>query len=213
MKNNHRYTTFYIVRHGETEANVQKIIQGQKDYPLNKNGEQQAIDRARSLRQVKFDAVFSSDLMRASRTAEIIALEKRLTVTTTKALRERCFGKYEGTSRYEENVQKIFDLWYALADKEWMKHKIDERFETGEEMVVRLICFLREIAVGFPGKTILAVCHEDLMRNALIHFGFGTRDQLRGPTISNTSYFILETDGIDFFVKKTEGIKKQTLSA
>ncbi|QQS44213.1 histidine phosphatase family protein [Candidatus Roizmanbacteria bacterium] len=52
------YTTFYIVRHGESEGNVSKILQGQMDFPLTKTGEQQAQKRAHDLKRVTFDAVF-----------------------------------------------------------------------------------------------------------------------------------------------------------
>ncbi len=208
MKRN--YTTFYIVRHGESEGNVNKILQGQMDFPLTKAGESQAKKRAHDLKTVNFDAAFSSDLMRAYRTAEIIALEHKLTVQTTKALRERTFGSYEGMdpTQFTKEIQDIFSRWYMLTDAEWMKQKLDDRFESGEEMVSRMLTFLREIAVGYPGKTILSVCHGDLMRNLLIHLGWGTKNELRSHAIENTAYFVLETDGTDFMIKQTEGITK-----
>lgn len=204
------YTTFYIVRHGESEGNVNKILQGQMDFPLTKTGENQAKKRALELKSIKFDAAFASDLLRAHRTAEIIALEHKLTVTTTKALRERSFGKYEGMdpTQFTKEIQDIFSRWYMLADTEWMKQRLDDTFETGEEMVSRMLTFLREIAVGYPGKTILSVCHGDLMRNLLIHLGWGTKNELRSHAISNTAYFVLQTDGVAFKIQKTEGINK-----
>lgn len=205
-----KYTTFYIVRHGESEGNVNKILQGQMDFPLTPKGESQARRRGRELRHVKFDLAFSSDLMRAHRTAEIIAVEHKLIVETTKALRERRFGLYEGLNpqTFTEPVQQLFDQWYQMTEKEWMAHKIDEHFESGDEMVSRVLTFLREIAVGHPGKTILSVCHGDLMRNVLIHLGWGTKDELRSHAIGNTAYFVLKTDGSDFFIANTEGITK-----
>lgn len=207
-------TTFYIVRHGESEGNVQKILQGQMDFPLTKNGEGQARKRARELKQVKFDLAFSSDLLRAHRTAEIIALEQKLTVQTTKALRERHFGTYEGLSptTFTDPIQQLFDQWHQMAEKEWMAHKMDEHFESGDEMVSRMLTFIREIAVGHPGKTVLSVCHGDLMKNLLVHLGWGTKETLSWGAIKNTAYFILETDGVDFFVKKTEGIRMKHTS-
>lgn len=56
----------YLVRHGETDANRNKIIQGQLDTPLNEIGLEQAALVARALRTVKFDAALSSDLSRAA---------------------------------------------------------------------------------------------------------------------------------------------------
>ncbi len=62
----------YIVRHGETEENKQKIIQGQLDTPLNSEGEKQANLVAKALRDIPFDVCYSSDLSRAASTAERI---------------------------------------------------------------------------------------------------------------------------------------------
>ena len=85
-------TTIYIVRHGETNQNVKRIIEGHGDTPLNENGEMQAKLISEKLRHVQFDLAFSSDLLRAKRTAEIIALEHNLLVETTRLLRERYYG-------------------------------------------------------------------------------------------------------------------------
>ena len=88
--------TIYIIRHGETEWNVKKIMQGQKNSLLTTKGIQQAKQAAKQLKQIKFAAIFSSDLLRAKRTAQIIALEHKLIVKTRKILRERYYGKFEG---------------------------------------------------------------------------------------------------------------------
>lgn len=69
------YCTLYIVRHGQTDWNVRKIIQGHSDIPLNTEGQEQARVLAESLKNVHFDKIISSDLVRAKRTAEIVALE------------------------------------------------------------------------------------------------------------------------------------------
>lgn len=98
MERNQNSTTFYIVRHGETDWNVRGILQGQTDTELNEAGLKQSEELAEYLRELKFDAVFSSDLSRARKTSEAVALQKKLVVTTSKALRERSFGKYEGKS-------------------------------------------------------------------------------------------------------------------
>ena len=89
------FCTIYLVRHGETDWNVKNIIQGQIDIPLNKKGENQALEIANELKDIHFDAIFSSDLSRAKRTAEIIATERKLAVVATKTLREMYFGKFQ----------------------------------------------------------------------------------------------------------------------
>lgn len=205
-------TIFYIVRHGETDGNTKRIQQGQMDFPLNDKGLSQAKERAKDLKRVHFDLTFSSDLVRAHKTAQIIALEHDLVVTTSKALRERNYGKFQGISRddFTDEISTLFAKWYSLASKEWLEHRIDESVETGEEVVSRVFTLIREVAIGHPGKTILIVCHGGVMQNLLVHLGWAGQNELRrGDAIQNTGYFVLETDGVDFFVKDTEGIEKK----
>jgi broad specificity phosphatase PhoE len=75
MKN---YSTIYLTRHGETEWNEKKIIQGHSDIPLNKKGIKQANLLGMELKNIHFDAVFSSDLVRAKKSAEIMIKGKNL---------------------------------------------------------------------------------------------------------------------------------------
>lgn len=90
------YATFYIVRHGETEWNAQGLMQGHLDSPLTSTGEEQARELAQTLLAIHFDHVFSSDLLRARRTAELLVIDRKFALNTTQLLRERTFGKYEG---------------------------------------------------------------------------------------------------------------------
>lgn len=124
MKNNN--TTIYIVRHGESEANAKGILQGQKDYPLTPKGEEQALIISNELKGINFDAIFSSDLLRAKRTAEIIAVERKLAVNTTKMLRERNYGRLEGLDKQSSTKETIvlFNRWNELTSAEWLKHRI-----------------------------------------------------------------------------------------
>ncbi|KAK2466758.1 hypothetical protein APHAL10511_001016 [Amanita phalloides] len=88
---------FYIVRHGETDANRQQIIQGQLDTELNKLGQEQADLVAERLRSIPFDVALASDLIRASRTAEtIVAHHQSVTLVKQTDLRERFMGDLQG---------------------------------------------------------------------------------------------------------------------
>lgn len=199
------YCYIYIVRHGQTDWNVKHIIQGHSDIPLNSKGEEQAKELAEKLADVRFDAAFSSDLIRARRTAEIISLEKKLAVKTTQALRERYFGKFEGKDwqKYDKEIVTLL--------KKYRKVGYDQKkavMEIDDSMISRVTTFLREIAVGYPGKNILMVSHGGLMRTLLIHFGFGTYETLPPGSIGNLGYFKLKSDGVDFFIEETDGITK-----
>lgn len=198
-------TTFYLLRHVETENNVNKIIQGHLDSPLTKNGEEQARALANEFKDVKFDLVFSSDLLRAKRTAEVITLEKNLAVETTKLLRERNWGEFEGTS--SGSFDKYYETLSNASDEERRKYKATKNFESDEEIITRMITFLRETAVNFPGKKILVVSHGSIIRMFLIHLGFGTYKTLSPGSLKNGGWIRIESDGIDFFVRETKQLE------
>lgn len=205
MKNKN-LATVYIVRHGETEWNTKGLIQGHMDSPLTKNGIKQAKEIAKILKDIKFDLVFSSDLLRAKRTADIIAKERKLAVETTNLLRERAFGEFEG--KPHEDTMKIYEeAFKALSTEEKFKHKHDENMESDEEVTTRLITFLRETTIIHPQKTILVVTHGGIIRAFLIHVGLATYEDFAFVDIKNASYIKLLTDGVDFFVKETKGIE------
>lgn len=212
VKNN--YCTIYVVRHGETEANLKGILQGHKDFPLTKKGINQAQTLAKKLSKIKFDEAFSSDLLRAHRTAKIIALEHKLIVKTTEKLRERGFGHYEGKvySVINNDLKKMFEEYEKLSSEEKFKYKFKPFIESDEELSRRMILFLREISVAYPGKKILVVAHGSIMRSVLIALGFALEEELELGAIKNLGYFKLESDGVDFFIKETEGIKKNSIA-
>lgn len=204
MKKN--YCTIYLARHGETEWNEKKLIQGHTDIPLNTKGKKQAMILGEKLKNIKFDAVFSSDLIRAKRTAEIIILEKKLAVQMTKTLRERYFGKFEGQSFGGEKNKNIRELINKLQST---PQSVKNEIENDEAIIGRLFTFLREIAVAYQGKTVLMVTHGGPIRTLLIHLGWGTYKNFSEGGINNLAYVILEGDGVDFFIKETSGITRK----
>lgn len=210
MVTNTKLTTIYIVRHGQTEWNINGLIQGQGDSPLTPKGEDQAKQIAKELKSIYFDEIFSSDLLRAKRTAEIIALERKIVIKTQQAIRERAYGEYEGKSYqiYNQDIQKLLEKYTEISDKEYARLKIGKGEESPDEVTARFITFLREVAVAYLGKTILIVSHGGIMRYLLIHLGFGTFKTLPRGAISNTGFIKLESDGVDFFVKETAGVQK-----
>jgi len=80
----------------KTKWNQEHRIQGQQDSPLTELAIKQAQARSQELRDINFTAAFSSDLSRAKKTAEIMALNHEITVISTKLLRERALGIFEG---------------------------------------------------------------------------------------------------------------------
>ena len=200
------------MRHGETEWNVEGLLQGHSDSTLTEKGANQAKFLGEKLKNIHFDAVFSSDSIRAVKTAEIITMEKNLAVTTTKLLRERAFGKFEGKkySVFADELKDLLKEFEALPDNRKKSYKFPE-VESDEEIMGRFITFLRETAVAYQNKTVLVVTHGGVMRALLVHLGYGTYAQIQPTSVKNGSYIKLESDGIDFFIKETKGVLKSTL--
>lgn len=86
----------YFVRHGETDWNKERKIQGQVDIPLNAFGIHLAEETAKGLKDVKFDVCFTSPLGRARHTAQIILEGKNVPIIDDKRIEEMSFGAYEG---------------------------------------------------------------------------------------------------------------------
>lgn len=210
---NKNLATIYIARHGETEWNAKGLVQGHGDSPLTEAGIKQAKDLAKKLQSINFDAVFSSDLLRAKRTAQIIAQEKKIAVKTAQALRERSFGRFEGKhiDEFRKELQKDLEEYEKLADDQKFKYKFptEPKIHSDEELMRRFIPFLREVSVAYAGKIILIVTHGGVMRSFLVHLGYGTPAQLTWGTVENSAYLKLLSDGVDFFLKKVVGVEKK----
>src|SRR5262245_56676998 len=84
----------YLARHGESTANASRTLAGQTDVALSEQGRQQAKELAATVRGIRFDAVYSSTLMRSRTTAETVA--GRGKVQALADLRERNLGRFEG---------------------------------------------------------------------------------------------------------------------
>lgn len=205
---NPSYCTLYVVRHGETEWNTIGRIQGQLDSPLTDKGKKQAIKLSREFGGISFDAIFSSDLLRAKRTAEIVNLERKLKIQTTKALRERTFGEHDGSmgNEYDKKIKNLLKKYNELSEKEKWKFRFGVSYESDEELVSRFITFLREISVGYQGKTVLVVTHGGNIRTFLTRLGYVKYGELIPGTFQNSGYLKVESDGVDFFIKDVKGI-------
>lgn len=204
------FCRFYVVRHGESEANLNKYIAGHLDSELTSTGKDQALQRSHDFKEIKFADVFASDLLRAHQTAEILAKGHQLVVKTSQFLRERSYGKYEktGYEKFTGIMNELVKEYEVLLEEEKLKHRLGGEIESDQELFERIQLFLRELSIAYPGKNILIVCHGGIMREFLSRIGFGSRDEMKPGAVSNLAYFVVDCDGTEFFLQKTEGVRK-----
>jgi broad specificity phosphatase PhoE len=203
-----QYTTIYLVRHGESVWNIKQLVQGHlqdTENTLTLKGEEQAKELASHLKNIQFNAVYSSDLFRAKKTADIIGMEKKLIVKTSEALREKAHGKYEGMPG--EEYKELFTKWAESSDEERLNYKVTEDGETPNQAMQRFMLFLRELSLAYTNETVLVVTHGGIMRDFLIKMGLRTYDNLHG--FHNTGYIKLRSDGVDFFIDEIVGDKQE----
>jgi broad specificity phosphatase PhoE len=149
-------TDLCMVRHGQTNWNLEGRYQGQSEVDLNEVGIAQAHTLADKLNNHSFDAVYSSDLQRSLKTAQIIADRHNLSVFIDKRLREINQGEWEGML-----VKTIQDRYEQL----WVK-RINEPAdvrppggETVAEVAQRVYAALDDIALSYPKGRVLVVSH------------------------------------------------------
>ncbi len=197
-------TTIYVVRHGETTGNVRHEYSGHTDVDLTERGELQGKERAVEFANIHFDAVYSSDLIRAKRTAEFIKAERQLEVKTSELLRERNFGHFEGKNRADliAEYKEEFDRLDALVGRDKLYFKPHETWEDIDTLLARFVTVLREIALANLGKTVLVVCHGSIMRAFLGHMD----PKYYHFRFDNTGWFKILSDGVNFDLKETSGL-------
>ena len=146
----------YLVRHGETAANVEGLWQGrQGDDPLNERGRAQSLAAAEALADSGASAIYASDLQRAQQTAGIIAGRLGLPVQTHPGLREYGFGELEGTTTSEGLAQ-----WRALVDQWRTDPSAKPRGgESAAEFTQRVGEALHEIISQHPSERVIVVAH------------------------------------------------------
>lgn len=155
-----------LVRHGNTKGNSAERFWGHTDVALSADGVCQAKRLRDRLAAQKIDAVYTSDLCRASRTAEIIASHHRLEVISCAELHEINFGQIEGLT-----FQEISQLHPELA-RTWPTRSLTFKFPGGESIAdldSRVSKFLDRLEKHTTEETVLVVAHSGVLRLLICH--------------------------------------------
>lgn len=154
-------TEILLIRHGETDWNTERRLQGHLDVALNAEGVRQAQALGQALRGEPLDAIFASDLSRARQTAEAIAAGRGMSVQIEPGLRERCYGAFEGL-RHEDIRQRYPEAYAA-----WQARELDARMPAGEQPGETL----REFSARAVGALVGLVVARQLRRIAVVSHG------------------------------------------
>lgn len=185
-----------IVRHGETDGNVRKLLHGHMDIPLNENGKGQARRVAERLKGERIDVAYSSDLKRARMTCEeIMKHHPGVPVHYVKELREKSYGIFEGMGR--EAIRK------AILESGLPKHKYrPPGGESYEEQNRRVMAFLEKVRKRHEGRSVLWVTHGGIKRTLVSRLKGMPMDEAVNTSYSNTAVSIINfsEDGHEILV-------------
>jgi 2,3-bisphosphoglycerate-dependent phosphoglycerate mutase len=157
-------TDILLIRHGETAWNRMRRMQGHIDIGLNDEGQRQARSLARALQSERPAAIYASDLQRARNTAQAVADMHQLPVHIDSALRERCYGAFEGLMYDEISLQhpEAFALWQSR-DPQARFPAGEREAETLEEFHQRSVDVITRIAQKHPDQRIVIVTHGGVL--------------------------------------------------
>ena len=147
----------YVTRHGQTDYNKKRMMQGRSNIPLNDVGLNQARERRKELGNIKFDAVYSSPLIRAVQTAEIIGNVDREEIIRDERIIEADFGPYELKNYYGTGLSMM--AYWSFPEL----FPAPKGVETIREMRERTMSFLRELEKK-DYETVLVACHGGIIR-------------------------------------------------
>lgn len=197
-------TRVYLIRHAHAEGNEKRFFQGCLDTDLSEKGNSQLLELSQKFNGIKLDAIFSSDLLRAKKTAEATAKGAGFKgeISFLKELREMSFGSLEGTLIADfygnPDHKKESDLWDNCPEKFFCQGG-----ETMEEVFERVTSSLTSIISNNIGKNIAIVSHGCALRNICAFLLGGKIEFLKfTPWIKHANFAYFEIDEIGNVILK-----------
>ena len=181
---------FVLVRHGETDWNREKRLQGSTGAPMNAAGHEQAKGLARVLWEVPISAIYSSALPRAIETASYVAGPHRVNVTTDPRLNEIHHGDWEGLAESELPDLELY--------KKWREDPTSVTLPGAEPLLAvqeRAVAAMKEIAARHPASEglVAVVSHQIVLAVLKCHILDRPWNQIRRLALSVASYEVLTT--------------------
>lgn len=191
-------TKLYLTRHGQTVWNFEKRFQGQKGSPLTELGVKEAEWLGDRLKNVEFQAIYSSPLPRAYNTANTVKGDRDLRIIKDDRIKEMHFGDWEGQKAelISENHTEMFDnLWNNPVEY------TSDNGETFQELYDRVIPAIEEIKDNHDGN-VLIVAHGIVLAIIMLYVkGRPLKDLWKDTILPNTSLTIIEAENDKFNIK------------
>lgn len=183
---------WFLIRHGETAWNDQGRAQGQSDTPLNARGRAQAEITATRLAPLEFEAAYSSDLQRVSKTAEVILRERGMPFTEMVSLREKAFGEWEGLT-FEEVERNHPSMFRRLFDED--VHFAPPGGESDNDLYARMQSAAAELLAKHADSegNILVVGHGGSLRGLIASLMDMPAEYMWRLRLSNCSITVINT--------------------
>lgn len=175
-----------LIRHGQSKLNIKKVYYGNLDPDLTETGIEQANKAKQILKNYDYDTIYSSDLKRALKTAQIINYNN-VEIQTSKDLRELNFGIFEGLT-YDEIVKKYPDE-IIKSENDWKNYN----YISGEnvfQLQKRVINFLNK-TIDFNKNNII-VSHWGVINTILSHYFSNELESYWKYSVNNGGIVILE---------------------
>lgn len=181
----------YILRHGETDWNKALKMQGQSDIPLNDYGRELAVKTGEGLKDVDFDYVFSSPLIRAVETAEIVLAGKNVSIEKDDRIKEISFGVYEGM-RPEERPANFNDFFKA-PDKFIPGEGAESYYDLCNRTKEFIESVILPLAKKEPAANVMISGHGAMNKSLLLYFkNLEIKDIWSGPFQKNCCVTLIE---------------------
>jgi broad specificity phosphatase PhoE len=185
-------TKIYLTRHGETEWNTLRRMQGHMDSPLTEMGKQQGQWLSERLKTVEIDHIYSSPSGRAMQTSELINVHKGLKINASDHFKEIFLGNWEGRTTVEI---ESFDL--DRFEKFW--HNPEEFIPTDgesfQEIIERTSLEMEAVAKKHEGQTVLIVAHAVVLKSLIAYVeNKELKDFWKGPFMNSTCLNCFEKD-------------------
>lgn len=185
----------YIVRHGETVWNAQKLLQGSTDIELSEKGRALAGETGKNLEEVHFDKIYSSPLIRAYETACLIRGHRNIPIIRDERLRELCFGINEGKD-FSKLLSDTGDAFHHFF-KQPELYRAPEKGETLEHICERAAEFMKEVVEPQTEELerIMIVAHGAMNKAIMCHVKqHGIDRYWSGGLQNNCNVIILKLD-------------------